>query len=121
MSGPRPWAGPEGEVRPHLRVMSWPGQEMKKYCLGRDIRLARSDTEEEVRGEMIKLVRKELMIYKLLSAKLFPDSWNVRWLNFIVFGEFMTSMFTWHKNVSFLSKLFGLSEKIPLMFALSPP
>ena len=45
MSGPRPWAGPEGEVRPHLRVMSWPGQEMKKYCLGRDIRLARSDTQ----------------------------------------------------------------------------
>ena len=52
MSGPRPWAGPEGEVRPHLRVMSWPGQEMKKYCLGRDIRLARSDTDQsDVRPE----------------------------------------------------------------------
>ena len=52
------------------------------------------------------------MIYTVLHAKLFPDSSNVRWRNFIVFGEFMTSIFTWHKNVSFLCKLFGLSENV---------
>ena len=46
------------------------------------------------------------------SAELFPDSWNVRWLNFIVFPEFMTSVLTWQRNVSFLCKLFGLSENV---------
>ena len=61
-----------------------------------------------------------LMIYTVLHAKLFPDSSNVRWRNFIVFGEFMTSIFTWHKNVSFLCKLFGLSENVfPLMFFIA--
>ena len=115
-------AGPGLEVRPHLRVMASPGHLMKKYCLGRDMRLGRADTDQHRIAGREPLVntqgcrlrfKKELMIYKLLSAKLFPDSWNVRWMNFIVFGKFMTSMFTWHKNVSFLSKLFGLSENVP--------